>query len=235
MIRTILFDLDGTLVDSYLPITESLNEVRSAFGLPSKSEAEVRREVGRGLEALIGDNVGADRVEEGVRIFRDCYRRIFREGTRLLPGVASTIETLAGRGYAMGVTSNKPAYFTREILIALGIASTFGAIYGPEMVTHPKPHPEMIHGALAELRSHPDSTVPLMAPDGSEDSPPTTPPRAAPTTPPAATLRCLCGGNIRLAPGPGRSASSTSRLLGRPARTTFNSTGSHGFLSRSAP
>ena len=159
MIRTILFDLDGTLVDSYLPITESLNEVRSAFGLPSKSEAEVRREVGRGLEALIGDNVGADRVEEGVRIFRDCYRRIFREGTRLLPGVASTIETLAGRGYAMGVTSNKPAYFTREILIALGLASTFGAIYGPEMVTHPKPHPEMIHGALAELRSHPDESA----------------------------------------------------------------------------
>ena len=159
MIRTILFDLDGTLVDSYLPITESLNEVRSAFGLPSKSEAEVRREVGRGLEALIGDNVGADRVEEGVRIFRDCYRRIFREGTRLLPGVASTIETLAGRGYAMGVTSNKPAYFTRDILIALGLASTFGAIYGPEMVTHPKPHPEMIHRALAELRSHPDESA----------------------------------------------------------------------------
>jgi 2-phosphoglycolate phosphatase len=152
-IRTILFDLDGTLVDSYGPIRQSLNEVRRSFGLNEKSEAEVRREVGRGLEILIAENVGEENVAEGVGIFRDHYRRVFLGGTRLLPGVAPTIESLAARHYRMGVTSNKPAYFTREILEALGLARCFGTILGPEMVRRPKPDPEMLIRALEELGS----------------------------------------------------------------------------------
>ena len=158
-IRTILFDLDGTLVDSYEAITDGLNEARRAFGLPPKSLAEVRREVGRGLESLIEDNLGPDRVEQGVRIFRERYRSVFRSGTRLLPGVEATLPVLRRRGYGMGVTSNKPGYFCREIISSLGLSDLFGAVYGPEMVSHPKPHPEMILRALRDLQGCPEEAA----------------------------------------------------------------------------
>ena len=147
----VIFDLDGTLVDSYEPIAASLNSVREHFGLEAKSLDTVRREVGHGLEALIADNVGRDRVEEGVRIFRARYRRVFLAGTRLLDGVSTTLSALREAGVPMAVTSNKPAYFTREIVEALGLASCFRAIVGPEMVVRPKPDPEMVLMAVEAL------------------------------------------------------------------------------------
>src|SRR3989442_5526524 len=86
----LIFDLDGTLVDSYGPIAESLNQVRRHYGLPDKRVEEVRAEVGRGLDVLIEENVGPERTEEGVRIFRAHYRKVFLSGTKLLPGVRET-------------------------------------------------------------------------------------------------------------------------------------------------
>ena len=151
MIRGVIFDLDGTLVDSYGPIAESLNQVRKHYGLPEKSLEEVRREVGRGLEVLIAENVGLEHTEEGVRIFRSHYRKIFLSGTKLLPGVRETLGALAARDFPMAVTSNKPAYFTRDIVEGLGLAPWFRAIVGPEMVSRPKPDPEMVLKAVEIL------------------------------------------------------------------------------------
>ena len=159
VITTLLFDLDGTLVDSYRPIATSLNAARAAFGLPPKSLEAVRREVGRGLEVLIEENLGPGRVADGVAVFRKTYRTVFLEGTTLLPGVASTLPALAGRGYRMAVVSNKPAYFTREIVAACGLGALFGAVYGPEMVARPKPDPEMIHRAVADLGRRIETSV----------------------------------------------------------------------------
>ncbi len=154
----LIFDLDGTLVDSYEPIAESLNHVRTTLGLPPKPLEEVRREVGRGLDSLIRDNVGEDRVEEGIRLFRIRYRKVFREGTRLLPGVAGTLGELGRRGIPMTITSNKPAYFSHEIVESLGLGGLFLAVLGPEMVERPKPDPEMIHKAI-ECLARPASEV----------------------------------------------------------------------------
>lgn len=146
-----IFDLDGTLVDSYEPITASLNEARVRFGLPAKSLSEVRGEVGTGLEVLMLRNLGPERVEEGVRVFRSHYRKVFLAGTKLLPGVAATLAALRARGVPMAVTSNKPAYFTREILEHLGLEGHFRAVLGPEMVLRPKPDPEMVLKAVGIL------------------------------------------------------------------------------------
>ena len=67
-VRAIVFDLDGTLVDSYAPIAASLNQAREKFGLPALAPEIVRAGVGRGLESLIAEFVGADRVSAGVRL-----------------------------------------------------------------------------------------------------------------------------------------------------------------------
>lgn len=142
--RAIVFDLDGTLVDSYRPITAALNAARAAFGLPPVALEWVRRAVGHGLEQLIEDNLGRDRVAQGVAVFRETYARIFREGTRPLPGVPEAVATLAGRGIQLGVASNKPARFSREILLQVGLQPFIREVLGPGEGIPPKPEPAMI-------------------------------------------------------------------------------------------
>jgi HAD superfamily hydrolase (TIGR01509 family) len=108
--------------------------------------------VGRGLEVLICEAIGKERVKEGVAIFRSRYKEIFIEKTKLLPDVGFTIRELYDRGYAMGVASNKPSYFTSEILKSHKIYDYFKAVLGPDHVSEPKPDPEMIDLSLARMK-----------------------------------------------------------------------------------
>ena len=149
--RGIVFDLDGTLVDSYPGITQSLNFALQELGEEELSPERVRRMVGRGLETLVESCVGPERRDEGVRLFREEYDRVALSGTTLLPGVAGTLETLSHRGYRMGVASNKPAQFGDRILQGLGVGQHLAEVYGPDRVEHTKPHPEMVHRLLEDL------------------------------------------------------------------------------------
>ena len=158
MIRCILFDLDGTLVDSYDAIAESLNAARAAFGKPSYTRQEVIKMVGHGLENLMEKALGAERVAEGVRVFRERYRDISLPRTRLLAGVESTLETLRDRGYALAVITNKPASFSRRILEHLGVGHHFPVLYGPDLAPA-KPDPEMVTRSLLDLGFSPDEAV----------------------------------------------------------------------------
>ena len=150
MIRCILFDLDGTLVDSYEPIMESLNAARTAFHLPPYSRDEVVRRVGHGLESLMAESLGEAHVAEGVRIFRERYQVVSLPGSRLLPGVETTVRELARRGYRMGVVTNKPAHFSRRILEHLRVADFFPVLYGPDRAPA-KPDPTMVLLSLRDL------------------------------------------------------------------------------------
>jgi 2-phosphoglycolate phosphatase len=152
MNRYLIFDLDGTLVDSYQAITESLNYALDRLGRRQRSAREVRRRVGHGLESLIRDMAGEDNVVEGVRLFRRHYSRICTEKTWLLADVASTLEVLNRRGLRMAVATNKPAGFTERILNVLGIRRHFDFLIGADQVTHPKPHPEMLWRVLRHFR-----------------------------------------------------------------------------------
>jgi len=156
-VRGLIFDLDGTLVDSYAAITESLNAARARFGLAPLSEPEVRGKVGHGLETLVAETIGAEHVAEGVRIFRERYARVFIEQTFVLPGVPRTLEELARRGYRLSVASNKPARFGRAILESLAIAPLFDAIEGPDTVGSTKPEPSMLRRCLTAMELEPGS------------------------------------------------------------------------------
>ncbi len=150
-VRGIVFDLDGTLIDSYAAITESLNRAMIAAGLRSLSEEKVRGMVGLGLETLVARAMGPERVEEGVRIFREHYARICVARTTLLPHVPETVRELESRGYLLAVATNKPSYFARRLLDGLRIGGHFAAVLGPDNVVNRKPHPEMLLRALEEM------------------------------------------------------------------------------------
>ncbi len=154
-VRGLVFDLDGTLIDSYGPIACSLNHARAAAGLPPLPEQAVRRRVGRGLESLIAELVGPDQVAQGVTRFRERYREVFADGTFVLPGVATTLFHLRSAGYRMAVASNKPARFSIPILERLELAPAFVCVLGPDLVSHAKPHPAMIRECLAQLETAP--------------------------------------------------------------------------------
>ena len=159
LIRGVIFDFDGTLIDSYEAIGESLNHVRSSFSLPPYPAEEIRPMVGHGLEQLIVRAVGADRVEDGVRLFREFYATVCERKTTILPQVKETLDTLDRRGYLMAIASNKPSYFARDILKALEFDHLFVEVLGPNDVQRPKPDPEMLEIIIMRIGLSPEEVV----------------------------------------------------------------------------
>jgi phosphoglycolate phosphatase len=159
MIQAILFDLDGTLVDSYPAILESLNYTRGAFGLSDVDLADVKRMVGRGLENLIRTAIGEKDLASGMEVFRTSYDKTHMSGSFLLPGVFETLQTLQQHSIPMAVASNKPADYSKNILRHLGIDAFFVDCVGPEIVGKPKPDPAMLNYLLQRLQKSPGETL----------------------------------------------------------------------------
>lgn len=150
--RAVLFDFDGTLADSYPAITASVNHVRARHGLPPLSEPEVRRHVGRGAGYLLQHTVPGGSLEADSAAYRAHHPSVLRSGTRLLPGAAEALNALHERGLLLGICSNKPVGFTRELVAYLGIASYLNVVVGPEDVPRAKPAPDMLCAALSRLQ-----------------------------------------------------------------------------------
>jgi phosphoglycolate phosphatase len=149
--RAVVFDLDGTLIDSYQAIAASLNVSRNHFGLPELELDEVRRMVGWGLEVLMERSLGPVRVAEGVRLFREHYARVYEQLTRLLPGAEPTLRELAARGYPLAVATNKPENFSRSLLHSLGVGDYVSSVHGARDGVRLKPEPDLLLEAVEAL------------------------------------------------------------------------------------
>jgi 2-phosphoglycolate phosphatase len=157
--RAAVFDLDGTLIDSYAAILECLNLVRGTYGKEPVSLEECRRMVGHGLEVLIAQAIGEENAADGVRIFRERYAVVGPAKTDLLPEADAVTRELAARGVPMAIASNKPSRFSTQLLDALGLGGRFALVVGPDSGFPPKPDPAMVRHALDFLGAHPDDAL----------------------------------------------------------------------------
>ena len=147
-VRGLVFDLDGTLIDSYGAIAASLNHARERFALEALPEEFVRRKVGRGLEQLVVELIGAEAREEGVMLFRKHYAATYADRTFPLPQARDTLRRLHERGYRISVASNKPALFGRAILDDFGMLAFLDRVEGPDTAGTVKPEPTMVRNCL---------------------------------------------------------------------------------------
>ncbi|HXG59368.1 MAG TPA: HAD-IA family hydrolase [Thermoanaerobaculia bacterium] len=140
--RAVLFDLDGTLVDSYSALADAVNYARRHHGLDDLPPARIREFVGDGLETLLQRAFERKDVPESVQAaFEKRYDEICCEQSRILADVDTTIHELSSLGVAMAVCTNKTTAFSRKILEFLRLAPYFRAIVGPDAAGARKPDP----------------------------------------------------------------------------------------------
>ncbi len=138
--RAVLFDLDGTLVDSYAALAEAVNYARRQHGLDELGEERIRQFVGDGLDKLLQRAFESADIPVTVKTaFEARYDEICCSESRILSDVESTLDELSRIGVVMAVCTNKPTSFSVKILEALGLAWHFRAIVGPDLAGARKP------------------------------------------------------------------------------------------------
>jgi phosphoglycolate phosphatase len=160
----LLFDLDGTLADSFAAIARALNLALADHGLPGHDLAWVKRHVGRGavelLRDAVGDDPGGERLPAVGQRFGEHYRAIYLDGTPPLPGAAAVLSLVHARtGGRVAVVSNKYASLCRGWLEHWGLAPYVTVVLGPDATGVHKPHPGAVLPALAALAVAPGDAL----------------------------------------------------------------------------
>ena len=159
----LIFDLDGTLVDSKLDLVHSVNAARGMMHLPAISEDLVASYVGDGAPVLMRRALGPDASEADVQrsldYFLGYYREHMLENTWLYPGVREALDRMRGNGSVMAVLTNKPVRFSQEMVDRLGLHDHFFRVYGGNSFDQKKPDPIGIETLLGESGAARERTI----------------------------------------------------------------------------
>ena len=158
----LIFDLNGTLIDSAKDLAISMNATREHFDMPPLDPKLIYSFVGNGAATLVRRALGPDASEElaenALRFFLKYYRAHALEHTQPYPGVREMIEQLSGAGHRLAVLTNKPVRISRDIIAALGLDSHFGWVYGGDSFAEKKPDPIGILTLISDAGSQADQT-----------------------------------------------------------------------------
>lgn len=156
--RAVIFDLDGTLVDTAPDLMRATNHVLETLGRRTISMAEVRSFVGHGARALLTRGLAATGglpenydVEPDYNRFVAFYSQNIAEGSVPFPGVIRLLERLKDEGVGLGVCTNKLEGLSVQLLDALGMSRFFGSIVGPDTLGIAKPDPRPFREAVSRL------------------------------------------------------------------------------------
>lgn len=162
----VLFDLDGTLVDSAPDIAAAVNELLAADGLEPHSVPAVRKMIGHGLEKLVerafearGAAFSAQALASRQAAMNGIYARHLTNLTALRSGAASAVRAVHARGIRSAVVTNKPEAFSRAILAHFDLLDDLGTVIGGDSGYPKKPAPDMLLAACDRLGVSPDDTV----------------------------------------------------------------------------
>lgn len=160
-VRAIVFDLDGTLIDSKFDLVLSVNATLAELGRAPLSEEEIAGYIGQGAPVLIRRALGEKAEEEecrrGLEFFLGYYETHKMDHTRPYPGVREALERL--EGCPMAVLTNKPAWISRRILQELGLGDFFQAVYGGNSFATKKPDPLGMNTILGKFGLGPRETL----------------------------------------------------------------------------
>ncbi|MGA3292894.1 MAG: HAD-IA family hydrolase [Candidatus Acidiferrales bacterium] len=156
-VRAVIFDLDGTLIDSKVDLALSVNAMRRHMGRATLADETIFGYVGDGAPALVrralGEGASDGEVEKGLAYFLSYYREHMLDNTVVYPGVREGLELLKDR--ALAVLTNKPVRFSQAILEGLRLASYFRHVYGGNSFATKKPDPMGANVLLREFGTAP--------------------------------------------------------------------------------
>ena len=152
-IQAVLFDLDGTLVDTAPDLGYALNLQRGLHGLPPLPDEAIRPQASHGARGLLMLGFGLKPEDSGFNPMRQEFLQLYADNlcthSRLFDGMAETLDELDARKLPWGVVTNKPARFTEPLLSLLDLADRAACIVSGDTCPEPKPHPgPLLHACL---------------------------------------------------------------------------------------
>lgn len=165
--RAVLFDLDGTLIDSAADLCAALNELLGRSGLPPVGVDDAKTMIGHGVRRLVergfvfaGRSLSEAELDaEHKTMVDEIYGKHLTEFTTLVPGTAETVRRLHGQGRKLAVVTNKPDRFTRPVLDHFGLTPFFDVLIGADSGIEKKPAPDMLLAALDRMGVAPADAV----------------------------------------------------------------------------
>lgn len=158
-ISAVLFDLDGTLLDTAPDLVLATNRVLIEEGRPALPFERLRPHVSAGAPALLrlafGQNLDGEAMAPRLQRLLDCYRDNLAVHTRLFEGMADVLEHIEREGLPWGVVTNKPGWLTEPLMETLELAQRAGCIVSGDSTAEQKPHPLPMLEAARRIRTNP--------------------------------------------------------------------------------